>query len=148
MLSPCDCDFRRNLLETLGCEGWSRGFCGVKLVTDQKVSAPIRRQCSCDHRDSAHGGSDVAPGAGYCPSRTLPDELYAHGAVTPDGRHFHLQLAASTRVFGARSAGAPFNVYLRNLATALGMQAATYSVKADDTLEPRFALEQFKRRPL
>jgi hypothetical protein len=123
-------------------------FLRCEAVTDPKVSAPIRRQCSCDHRDSAHGGSDVAQGAGYCPSRTLPDELYAHGAVTPDGRHFHLQLAASTRVFGARSAGAPFNVYLRNLATALGMQAATYSVKADDNAGAQVRTGTVQRRPL
>jgi phospholipase C len=81
---------------------------------------------------------------GTRPSCALPYELYAHGAVTSDGKHFQLELTAAKRAFGVRSAGAPFNVYLRNLTTQQGMQAATYSVKAGDTLKPSIALDQFK----
>ncbi|HEY4355598.1 MAG TPA: phospholipase C, phosphocholine-specific [Acidobacteriaceae bacterium] len=81
---------------------------------------------------------------GTRPSCALPYELYAHGSVTPDGNSFQLELTAATNIFGAQSAGAPFNVYLRNLAKGTGMQAATFSVKAGDTLKPVFALGQFK----
>jgi len=81
---------------------------------------------------------------GTRPSCALPYELYAHGAVSADGKHFELQLTAAKDVFKDRAAGAPFNVYLRNLATKPGMRAATYTVKAGDTLKPIFALEEFR----
>jgi phospholipase C len=81
---------------------------------------------------------------GTRPSCALPYELSAHGAVSADGKHFHLELAAGNNLFGACSAGAPFNVYLRNLTSQPGMTAGTYTVKAGDTLQPSFALDQFK----
>ncbi|QMV17312.1 phospholipase C, phosphocholine-specific [Granulicella sp. 5B5] len=74
----------------------------------------------------------------------LPYELYTHGALSADGKHFELELRAANDIFGRRSAGAPFNVYLRNLTKRPGMQAATYTVKAGDTLRPTIALDQFK----
>jgi len=81
---------------------------------------------------------------GTRPACALPYELYAHGAVSPDGTHFQLELSAADAIFGARSAGAPFNVYLRNLAAEPSMRAATYTVKAGDSLKPTFVLDQFK----
>jgi phospholipase C len=73
----------------------------------------------------------------------LPYEFHANGAVSGDRGHFELELTAATTVFGERSAGAPFNVYLRHLSAAPGMQAATYAVKAGDTLKPSFPLALF-----
>ena len=81
---------------------------------------------------------------GTRPACPLPYELYAHGAVSDDGRSFDLELSAANKVFGSRSAGAPFNVYLRNLTKQPGMRAATYTVKAGDTLKPSFPLEEFQ----
>jgi phospholipase C len=81
---------------------------------------------------------------GTRPACPLPYELYAHGAISADGKSFELELTAGNKVFGIRSAGAPFNVYLRNLGKQPGMQAATYTVKAGDTLKPSFEMEQFK----
>jgi phospholipase C len=81
---------------------------------------------------------------GTRPACALPYELQAHGTVSPDGQAFQLELTAATDVFGARSAGAPFNVYLRNLSADHAMQAATYTVKAGDTLRPSFPLAQFQ----
>jgi phospholipase C len=81
---------------------------------------------------------------GTRPACALPYELYAHGALSTDGKHFQLELTAANKVFGTHSAGAPFNVYLRNRTKQPGMQAATYTVKAGDTLKPTFALDQFK----
>ena len=81
---------------------------------------------------------------GTRPSCALPYELYAHGALSDDGKHFQLELTATNKVFGTRSAGAPFNVYLRNLTQQPGMQAATYTVSVGDTLRPTISLDQFK----
>jgi hypothetical protein len=65
-------------------------------------------------------------------------------ALSTDGKHFQLELTVANKVFGTHSPGAPFNVYLRNLTKQPGMQAATCTVKAGDTLKPTFALDQFK----
>jgi phospholipase C len=44
-------------------------------------------------------------------------------------------------VHGARAAGAPFNVYLRN--TGRGMMAATYAIKAGDSLKRQYPYAMF-----
>jgi len=109
---------------------------GYKELTGTEVAAinaNPRTAASTSHQEP-----------GTRPACALPYELYAHGALSADGKHFQLELTAADKVFGPRSAGAPFNVYLRNLTKQPGMQAATYSVKAGDTLKPTFTLDQFK----
>jgi phospholipase C len=78
---------------------------------------------------------------GVRPACALPYELYADGGVSADGSAFELVLKAGDAVHGARSAGAPFNVYVRNLRGGAGagsMRAATYAVRAGDTLKEQF----------
>jgi phospholipase C len=73
---------------------------------------------------------------GVRPACALPYELYADGNLSADGRSYELHLSAGDQVQGARAAGAPFNVYLRNRKekTAKGITVATYAVKAGDRL--------------
>ncbi|HUN83959.1 MAG TPA: phospholipase C, phosphocholine-specific [Terracidiphilus sp.] len=82
---------------------------------------------------------------GTRPACALPYELRADGGLTPDGTQYELRLTAGDSVHGKNAAGAPFNVYLRNLNETIGggFQAATYAVKAGDTLTPRFPVSQF-----
>jgi phospholipase C len=83
---------------------------------------------------------------GIRPACVLPYELYADGNFSKDGTSYELQLAAANQAHGARSAGAPFNVYLRNLAgraPGAGMMAATYAVKPGDTLTKNIPLSLF-----
>jgi phospholipase C len=80
---------------------------------------------------------------GTRPSCALPYELHANAALSPDSKAIALELTAGNRLFGKRAAGAPFNVYLRNLKAAPGTQAATFAVKAGDTLKPQFPLALF-----
>jgi phospholipase C len=82
---------------------------------------------------------------GTRPSCALPYELYAGGGLTADGTAFELRLAAGTTVHGSRSAGAPFNLYLRNLQghEGGGFQAATYAVKAGSSIVRTFPLSLF-----
>ena len=82
---------------------------------------------------------------GTRPACSLPYELYAEGGLTPDGTSYELRLTAGNRVHGDKAAGAPFNVYLRNLneSSSNGFQSATYAVKAGDTLQQRFPLSLF-----
>lgn len=83
----------------------------------------------------------------------LPYELYADGRLNDGKSGFDLDLQAATTLFKDLSAGAPFNVYLygtirSSATTALNisdhkMQAATYAVKAGDTLKESFQLSRF-----
>src|SRR6202000_57405 len=65
----------------------------------------------------------------------LPYELYADGALSEDGKSFVLAMKAGTSVHGAKSMGAPFNVYLR---AGGNMVVGTYAVKAGDTMSQSF----------
>ena len=70
---------------------------------------------------------------GTRPACALPYELYADGGLSADGKHFELELRAGDKLHGATSAGAPFNVYLRQLSNGKShMHAATYAVRAGD----------------
>ena len=75
----------------------------------------------------------------------LPYELYAEGGPSSDGTGFKLRLTAADKVHGANSAGAPFNVYLRNLkdSSGKGFRAATFAVKAGNTLYPQYPFSLF-----
>ena len=79
---------------------------------------------------------------GIRPACALPYELYAEGRLSADRTKFELHLKAGNEVHGKRAAGAPFNVYLRNI-TDQGMIAATYAVKPGDTLSEAFPLSLF-----
>ena len=74
---------------------------------------------------------------GTRPANSLPYELYADGALSADGKSFVLTMKAGISVHGAKSMGAPFNVYLRD---GGNMVAGTYAVKAGDTLTQNFPL--------
>jgi phospholipase C len=84
---------------------------------------------------------------GIRPASALPYELYANGEFQAGGSRLVLSLTAANSVHGKRSAGAPFNVYLRNLtgsaASEGGLRAATYAVKAGDTLHEEFPMSLF-----
>ena len=84
---------------------------------------------------------------GIRPACAIPYELYADGNLTDDGAHYELRLSAANQIHGSRSAGAPFNVYLRNLkegSKAGGeMVTATYAVKPGDTLTKQVPLSLF-----
>jgi phospholipase C len=80
---------------------------------------------------------------GTRPACAIPYELYADGGLSADGQHFELRMTAANTIHGAKSAGAPFNVYLRNLQSGKGMIPATFAVKAGDTLTQQFPVALF-----
>ncbi|MES2391897.1 MAG: phospholipase C, phosphocholine-specific [Acidobacteriota bacterium] len=83
---------------------------------------------------------------GVRPSCALPYELYADGTFDAERKAFRLSLTAGSELFGACSAGAPFNVYLRNLKASAHdprMRPATYAVQAGATLVVEFPLALF-----
>ncbi|MGH9606229.1 MAG: phosphocholine-specific phospholipase C [Terracidiphilus sp.] len=79
----------------------------------------------------------------------VPYELYAEGELSQDGTAFELRMTAGAELFGSGAAGAPFNVYLFNLKQGTegvvdGMRAATYAVRAGDTVRRQFPLALFE----
>jgi phospholipase C len=80
---------------------------------------------------------------GIRPSCSLPYELYANGKLSADRTKFELLLSAGNEVHGKRSAGAPFNVYLRNTSDPAHMRVATYAVKPGDALRTEVPLSLF-----
>ena len=84
---------------------------------------------------------------GIRPSCAIPYELYADGNFSEDGTNYELHLSAASQVHGAKSAGAPFNIYLRNLKDGVkagpGLTAATYAVKSGDTLKTQVPMSMF-----
>ncbi len=79
---------------------------------------------------------------GTRPANALPYELYADGSVS--GGEFVVTLKAGTAVHGAKSIGAPFNVYARRaVAGKPEMMVGTYVVKAGDTMTQAFPLTWF-----
>jgi phospholipase C len=83
---------------------------------------------------------------GVRPACAIPYELYADGGLSGDGTAFELRMNAANDIYGSRSSGAPFNVYLRGIKStgaAPGMTAATYAVKPGDSLHREFPLALF-----
>jgi phospholipase C len=98
--------------------------------------------------DRSHSQSFTHQEKGIRQSCSLPYELYADGSLNSDLAKFELHMKAGNEVHGRRSAGAPFNVYLRNThgdgaGSGKGMMVATYAVKPGDTLREEFPLSLF-----
>jgi phospholipase C len=83
--------------------------------------------------------------AGIRPACALPYELYAEGGLSADRTSYDLRLTAGKKVHGTNAAGAPFNVYLRNLNedSGKGFRSATYAVRAGDSLDQKIPLSLF-----
>ncbi len=98
------------------------------------------------NRDHRHSSFTSHQEPGERPACALPYELYAVGGFTSDRTQFELRLTAGNSVYGGKAAGAPFNVYLRNLieTSGGGFRAATFAVRPGDTLHPQFPLSLFR----
>jgi len=123
---------------------------GIEQARYKEIPSNYRRldaaQINEINQVSQHSRFTSHQEPGTRPACALPYELYAEGGLTSDGSTFELQLTAGDSAHGRRAAGSPFNVYLRNLhdSSQSGFRAATYAVKAGDTLRPHFPLSLFK----
>jgi phospholipase C len=123
---------------------------GIEQARYKEIPSNYKRLDAAQIKDisqnARHSSFTSHQEPGTKPACALPYELYAEGRLTPDGTDFELQLKSEDAVLGSRAAGAPFNVYLRNLKDSLlgGLQAATYAVKAGDTVRLRFPLSLFR----
>lgn len=85
----------------------------------------------------------------------LPYQLYAEGKINNDKKRFELTMQAKDKVFGQRSAGAPFKVYAPGKYRALNSgqvpektferaRSWDFAVKAGDVLMNAWPLEDFE----
>ncbi|HEX5411270.1 MAG TPA: phospholipase C, phosphocholine-specific [Terriglobia bacterium] len=104
-------------------------------LTEEQIARINRAPMHSEYTAHQEKGSRPA-----CP---LPYELYADGNRTSGGEHWELRLTAGNQMHGQHAAGAPFNVYLRHLNNGSEMLAASFAVKAGDTLTRQFPLAMF-----
>jgi phospholipase C len=95
------------------------------------------------NRDPERSGLIAHQEEGIRPACALPYELYADGNLSEDGTHYELHLSAANQVYGSKSAGGPFNVYLRNVKGGAGLMSATYAVKPGDSLTRQIPMSIF-----
>ena len=78
---------------------------------------------------------------GTRPSNALPYEIYADGKLPQDGS-FEIKLTAGNQLFGKKSAGVPFLVYLYGKE----YQVKAYAVKPGDTLTDTYPAALFNNQ--
>ncbi len=112
---------------------------GYKVLTEEhieQINGNLLKSAVMSHQEP-----------GIRPSSALPYELYVNGELTSDRSGFQLRMTAATAVYGKRSSGAPFNVYLRNTRktaqSPAGMIVATYVVNPGDTMQKVIPLSSF-----
>jgi phospholipase C len=76
-------------------------------------------------------------------SCAIPYQLYADGGLNADRKSFELRLAALREVFGAKTAGSPFNVYAPG--TSEHTYLRSYAVAAGDELRDQWELDKFAK---
>lgn len=87
---------------------------------------------------------------GTRPSCALPYCMHVHGTLSADKKGFELRMASDDKVFGAVTAGAPFNVYAPGNYAVAGrpgqmepLRTWAYGVKAGDTISDVWPLVEF-----
>lgn len=81
---------------------------------------------------------------GTRPSCAIPYELYVDGNLSADRATFEIRMHAGNKVFGRKSAGAPFIIYAMNPHEGEVLRVWNYAVKAGDTLTETFKLADFE----
>ncbi|MHA4739769.1 phosphocholine-specific phospholipase C [Dyadobacter sp. MSC1_007] len=81
---------------------------------------------------------------GTRPSCAIPYELYVDGALSADKTSFEVSMHVGNKVFGQKSAGAPFIIYAMNPYEGEVLRVWNYAVKAGDTLTETFKLAGFE----
>jgi phospholipase C len=123
----------------------------IEKARYEKIPSDYRKltadQIEQINRSPRHSALMPRQEEGIGPACPLPYELYVDGSLGADGKYFEIRLSAGNQVHGARAAGAPFNVYLRNTkegsGAGRGMMAGTYAVKAGDSVTHQYPFAMF-----
>ena len=81
---------------------------------------------------------------GVRPSLPLPYQLYAGGRLSADRKSIEIAMEAGNRIFGAKSAGAPFHVYTPGkFRPHANLRTRAYAVEAGKRVTDTWALDGF-----
>jgi phospholipase C len=123
---------------------------GIEKARDKEIPSNFRKLTAEQVKEitNAPRRSAMMPQQeeGIRPACALPYELYASGSLNSDGQQYMLRLAAGNEVHKEKSAGAAFNVYLRNLQKSngdAGARVATYALQAGDAMTLQYPLSIF-----
>ncbi len=75
---------------------------GYRKLSEQEIKKIVREPHTYDL---------AVQEKGVRPSSALPYELYADGQWSADKQHFEIKMSAGNKIFGKKSAGAPFSVF-------------------------------------
>lgn len=120
---------------------------GYKVLTKEEIEDI--------NRDPAGSSLMSLQESGIRSSCALPYQLYVEGALNADRSKFEINFTAENEIFGAQSAGAPFNVYAPGRFAAADndhndvkvyepVRAWNYAVAAGDRLADRWDLRDFE----
>jgi phospholipase C len=76
-------------------------------------------------------------------ANALPYELNVDGKLNADKKLFRISLKAGNKLHGAKSAGAPFNIYSGSMYEGENVKTWSYAVRAGDTVHDSWPLEKF-----
>ncbi len=116
-----------------------------KALTKQEIALAGSDPGACDFMPRQEKG--------IRPSCALPYELHADGKLTEDRKSFEIKFQAANHVWGAKAAGAPFNVYAparylsgKESAAAEFQEVRTwsYGLTPGDSLADQWPLHEFE----
>lgn len=120
-----------------------------KLPDDFKALSPDEVAVFNKHPQDSPYVTRQEPGTR--PSCALPYCMHVHGTLSADKKAFELRMINDHKVFGAATAGAPFNVYAPGNYAVAGkpgqmepLRTWAYGVKAGDTISDRWPLGEFE----
>lgn len=111
------------------------------------TAAEIEKVRRTPHRSALLPGQEE----GVSISSALPYELYVNGCLSGDRKRFEIDMQAGKNIFGNRSAGSPFSIYVPNgFNNGTGgyekMRNWQYAVAAGDTLTDDWAIDSFETK--
>ena len=103
---------------------------GYKLLTPEEIKEVNTNRFASPYMPQQEKGTRS--------SCALPYQLYAEGKLSDDKKTFKIKLAAGNEVFGDKSIGAPFNIYI----PGTDILPRNYAVLAGDSLIDEWAIDQ------
>lgn len=83
---------------------------------------------------------------GIRPSSALPYELYVHGQLSNDKKHFEASFSAGNHFFGEEASGSPFTVYAPVVYEKEKCRNWSFAAKPGDTLGYQWKLSSFDNK--
>jgi len=124
----------------------------AKFSEELIVDSPLSQKDILEARQGNIAGFMPEQEKGIRPSCSLPYQIYANGNLNRDKTSFELYFKASDAVFGKRTAGSPFSVYVPvNFKNEDGsgrlyrMRNWHYAVKPGDDLKDTWTLGDFEK---